>query len=94
MKKLFICALFLVACATDKNNRADNALRLWEGQPVNELVLAVGAPSRTFTAKSGNTVYAYERSDGETPPNYCNLFFEISSEQKIAAWQWEGNSCN
>lgn len=71
-KTLIFALLFCIGCVTPgmRTQAVNNTLSNWEGRHINDLVKAIGYPTREFQAPNGNTVYAFEKAQVGTTPVY------------------------
>lgn len=90
MKKLMVLCtigIFLMGCLGIRETKREEKRLVWEaelntwiGQSVDELVDAVGYPSREIVAPNGNTVYVFEYTDIRSVPN---ISYKVGEKGKI-----------
>lgn len=103
--KLIIIALVLVmvGCAESRPKRDPAALvNAWVGKTGSELVAAWGAPTKTFKAANGNTMYEFKEggnynsyfNGAVVDEQYCTFRYNVDKNDKIIGAGFTGNTCD
>jgi hypothetical protein len=110
MKYIFIAALVLSSCAT-ANRRSEYAeldarVKGWIGKTEDDLVTALGMPSKVHETPGGTRVLEFYNSNERTSAvtgyggtevtsydKFCKTTYIVGASKKIESGTWEGNNC-
>lgn len=99
MKRVVLLALVLSACAAPQESKYDQSLRAYVGQPVDKVMMRLGAPPRKHSNPDGSAVMTWDTRkeiDGLYNKQIfeCSRSFSVSPEGIVTGYSTRGNGCN
>jgi hypothetical protein len=99
MKRVVLLALLLSACAAPQESKYEQSLRAYVGQPVDKIMMRLGAPAHKQTNSDGSAVMTWDTRRVITglynnQVFECSRSFNVSTDGIVTGYSTRGNGCN